>query len=205
MIRSRSVPITVFALLTIVLLVLAPALVLAQEEQKEKEGSPNKGAQVNQKAAEKGEYKYVGITACAMCHKGPSKGAIYEVWQASPHAKAFAALGAENQKNATCLGCHTTGYGKAMATGVTADKMVNVQCEACHGPGSAYKTTTIMKNRPEALKNGLILPTKEVCDGCHNGKFPEGHPAVAFNYESALLKIEHHVKPTEAKPPAEKK
>jgi len=74
---------------------------------------------------------------------------------------------------------------------------VNVQCEACHGPGSEYKAISVMKNRTAALEKGLVLPTKELCLGCHGGRFPDGHPTVAFNYESALLKIEHHSKPTE--------
>ncbi len=144
-----------------------------------------------------GNFKYVGVAACAMCHKGPSKGSIYETWLASDHAKAFENLGAENQGNRVCLACHTTGQGKPLAANVTPEKMVNVQCEACHGPGSEYKTLAVMKNRPEALKKGLVLPTREVCLGCHGGRFPEGHPETAFNYESALVKIEHHSKPTE--------
>ncbi|MDM7916519.1 MAG: multiheme c-type cytochrome [Candidatus Eisenbacteria bacterium] len=150
-------------------------------------------------AAPAGNFKYVGVQACAICHKGASKGSIYEVWLASPHAQAFEALGAENQKNEVCLRCHTTGFGKALAAGVTPDKMVNVQCEACHGPGSEYRPMAVMKSRPAALEKGLVLPTEQVCMQCHGGPFPEGHPAVAFNYESALLKIEHHSKPTETK------
>lgn len=163
------------------------------------EGEKGEGKSSETKTSGKEEFKYVGVTACSMCHKGAAKGGIYEVWLASPHAKAYEKLGADNQKNDVCLGCHTTGHGKALAAGVTPEKMVNVQCEACHGPGSAYKSMAVMKNRPEALEKGLILPTKELCQGCHEGKFPEGHPKTAFNYESALLKIEHHMKPTEPK------
>lgn len=148
-------------------------------------------------AKEAGSFKYVGVAACSMCHKGTAKGSIYEGWLATPHAKAFENLGAENQKNEVCLACHTTGYGEPLAANVAPQKMLNVQCEACHGPGSEYKMMAVMKNRPEALKKGLVLPTKELCLGCHGGRFPGGHPTVAFNYENALLKIEHHTKPTE--------
>jgi hypothetical protein len=194
--RNRSV---LFAVLVVAsgLALALPPLTGAQEgkqEQGEKATKPESGAK-----APAGTFKYVGVSACSMCHKGASKGSIYEVWLSSAHAKAFEKLGAENQKNEVCLGCHTTGHDKALAAGVTPEKMINVQCEACHGPGSEYKSTTVMKNRPEALKKGLILPTKDVCNGCHGGKFPEGHPTTAFNYESALLRIEHHMKPTEGK------
>jgi hypothetical protein len=64
---------------------------------------------------EAGGFKYVGVAACSMCHRGATKGSIYEVWLASPHARAFENLGAENQKNEVCLRCHTTGYGKPPA------------------------------------------------------------------------------------------
>ncbi len=47
-----------------------------------------------------------------------------------------------------------------------------VSCESCHGPGSAYKTNTIMKDQALSIKNGLILPTKEVCEKCHNKENP---------------------------------
>lgn len=165
-------------------------------------GEPQAPADTAGKAAppaaqDAARFKYAGVAACSMCHKGAAKGSIYEVWLASPHAKAFEKLGPADQKNEVCLACHTTGYGKALAANVTPQKMLNVQCEACHGPGSEYKILSVMKSRPAALEKGLILPTKEVCLGCHGGRFPQGHPTVAFNYESALLKIEHHSKPTE--------
>lgn len=146
---------------------------------------------------EVGDFQYVGVAACSMCHKGAAKGSIYEIWLASPHARAFENLDAESRKNEVCLACHTTGHGKPLAANVTPGKMVNVQCEACHGPGSDYKSLAVMKNRAEALGKGLVLPSRERCLGCHEGKFPAGHPPAAFDYESALLKIEHHSKPIE--------
>jgi hypothetical protein len=45
-----------------------------------------------------------------------------------------------------------------------------------------------MKSREQSLKNGLILPTKEVCITCHNEKNPFHKP---FDYASAVKKIAH--------------
>ena len=57
-----------------------------------------------------------------------------------------------------------------------------VQCEACHGPGSLYKSAKIMSKKKYktdreaqhklALEAGLIIPTEETCVGCHNKKSP---------------------------------
>ena len=82
---------------------------------------------------------------------GQAKGGIFEAWSATPHSKAFAALGEANQTNKACLGCHTTGSGKAMAAGKTDKDLQGVQCEACHGPGSEYKAMAIMKDKEQLL------------------------------------------------------
>jgi hypothetical protein len=217
--RSRSILFvsSLIAVVAVALILAAPTPAQVEKNAKTTATQMEKNAKTTATAAEKDAeatataaekkvtsaakdttvYKYVGMQACAPCHKGATHGNVWEVWEKSAHAAAFAKLGAENQKNPTCLGCHTTGYDKALVPGVTSAKMENVQCEACHGPGSGYKKMNIMKDRAAALKNGLVLPTKEVCDGCHNGKFPEDHPAHAFNYETAVVKIEHHVKTVE--------
>jgi hypothetical protein len=140
--------------------------------------------------------KYIGVAACKPCHQGAAKGTIYEVWLATPHAKAFEVLGAENQKNVVCLGCHSTGHGKTIALGKTAADLQGVQCEACHGPGSEYKAIAVMKVKAEAIKKGLVVPTEKTCLGCHAGTFPDGHAKVAkFEFATAVKKIEHHSAP----------
>lgn len=143
-------------------------------------------------------FKYVGVAGCKSCHQTEAQGKIYATWSATAHAKAFDNLGEANQKNADCLACHTTGHGKAMAAGKTAEAMKGVQCEACHGPGSAYKDMAVMKNKAEALKNGLIEPGEKVCAGCHKPDIPKGcwgasETAPKFDFAAAYKKIEHHV------------
>ncbi len=52
--------------------------------------------------------------------------------------------------------------------GETTDKdLRGVQCEACHGPGSAYKSMKVMKDPKLARQNGLWEVTRDVCMRCH--------------------------------------
>src|SRR5262245_38845001 len=118
--------------------------------------------------------EYVGAAKCKTCHSKE-----FTIWSASPHAKAFEKLKADDQKKPECVGCHVTGQGKPAAAGA---ELNGVQCEACHGPGSLYKATTIMSKKvyeadkdaahKKSLEVGLIIPTEETCKGCHNEKSP---------------------------------
>src|SRR4030042_1924750 len=101
------------------------------------------------------------------------------------HAKAFDALKAEDQGKEECLGCHNTGYKKS------ADLLKNVQCEACHGPGSDYKDMKVMKDKEKAIAAGLIITTEETCKMCHNEKSPTFK---GFNFEEAKKTGVHAVK-----------
>ena len=40
-----------------------------------------------------GNFKYIGVAGCAVCHRGASKGAIFEQWQAAETAAVAAAFG----------------------------------------------------------------------------------------------------------------
>ncbi len=143
-------------------------------------------------------FKYAGATLCKPCHQTEAQGKIYATWEASLHAKAFDKLGAANQANEKCLGCHTTGHGKALVAGKTAEAMRGVQCEACHGPGSEYKSMTVMKNKAEALKKGLVMPDQKTCAACHTDDIPKDCWGAAtavpkFDFATAVKKIEHKI------------
>jgi cytochrome c553 len=156
------------ALVTIALMVAIAffALIVSAQEGTTKEEGTKEEAKAEQK------FEYVGATKCKICHK-----LQYESWAETPHAKAYAALSAEEQKKDECVGCHITG------TTAKGELLENVQCEACHGPGSEYKSVKIMspskwKEDPDkqlqmAIDAGLILPTEEVCMKCHK---KEGNP-----------------------------
>ncbi|MBT3217233.1 MAG: hypothetical protein HOD97_03985 [Candidatus Marinimicrobia bacterium] len=110
-----------------------------------------------------------------------------------------------------CVRCHTTAFGKggyelkdeAFWNQVTKkDKptkdvkrmagLQNVGCEACHGPGSKYKSKKKMDHifygKIDQEKFGLITPSEKVCKQCHNEESPNFK---AFDYEKSYAAIAH--------------
>lgn len=151
-------------------------------------------------------FKYVGIKSCAAtCHKGDSKGRQLEIWQDSKHSKAFLTLQTpEADKIALdkgfttpaaetplCIKCHVLGKDiNPEELDETFDKTQGVQCETCHGPGSEYKKLSIMKDKEQAIANGLIVNNNgaEFCTTCHNSDSPTFK---SFNYDEYWAKIKH--------------
>lgn len=151
-------------------------------------------------------FKYVGIKSCAgACHKGDSKGRQLEIWQDSKHSQAFLTLQTpEADKIALdkgfttpaaetplCIKCHVLGKDiNPEELDETFDKTQGVQCETCHGPGSEYKKLSIMKDKEQAIANGLVVNQNEAefCMTCHNSDSPTFK---SFNYEEYWAKIKH--------------
>jgi hypothetical protein len=101
---------------------------------------------------------YVGVKKCIACHKN-----IYTFWLTTEHSRAYATLEAEKRQfEPDCIGCHTTGYKKPGGfTDVTkAGKLLNVQCEVCHGPGSIH-----VRDSNTEMKNHY---TEADCVSCHD-------------------------------------
>lgn len=146
-------------------------------------------------AEEKAEakYEYIGAKKCSMCHKKDGTGPS---WEESTHATAFDKLTDEQKKDPIFLKYYTTG---------TSDKgklLEGVQCEACHGPGSEYKSMKVMKDQEASIAAGLQIPNEETCMGCHGAEdAPAAVKAVAkdFDYEKAVTKAVHDMPPTEDK------
>jgi len=96
---------------------------------------------------------------CAACHLD-----VVNAWQGGLHAQAYSdpvfqqAWEAQN-KNVTCLACHTTGFvprtGEYVHEGVT--------CEACHGQTPA-------DHPPAPVK---VDPGVEICADCHATTYAE--------------------------------
>jgi hypothetical protein len=161
-----------------------------------------------QKSTKKAKVpKYVGAVACAkMCHKTAKKGEQLRIWQESAHAKAYETLatpeakavgkkqGIEDpQESDAWLACHTTAHGAPdELKGRKFSHAEGVGCESCHGPGSLYKKLKVMKDREQAIANGLIIPDASTCTQCHNEKSPTYKP---FDYEERWKEITHP-KPT---------
>ena len=156
--------------------------------------------------------QYVGAKKCKICHKPQ-----FTKWSEAAHSNALKSLSSEKaleyakknniadpSKDVKCLNCHSTAamVDKSLLTStITIEE--GVSCESCHGPGSKYKSTKIMSKKAykadakaaqkAALDAGLILPTKQVCESCHNEKNPFHK---AFDFEKSKAKIAH---PTPAK------
>jgi len=132
-----------------------------------------------------GKAQYVGASSCKTCHANQ-----YKQWEATKHANAFSKLKGPEQNDPKCLKCHTTGYKESGGFTILAEtpKMVNIQCEDCHGPGSTYKSRSIMKDKNKAIQVGLVMPTEAVCKKCHNPESPNFKP---FDFKARYEQIKH--------------
>lgn len=160
--------------------------------------------------AGEGGYTYVGSNACKKCHIKEHKS-----WAESKMGKAFEILkpgvskeakekfkldpAKDYTKDATCLKCHTTGFGKEGGYAIPADgdekakkaaaKHEGVGCESCHGPGSEYikvfEEITKAKRKykvEELYKVGLTKIEESTCTACHNKESPTIDPAKPFDF-----------------------
>jgi hypothetical protein len=149
------------------------------------------------------QNKYVGAKTCKMCHNNPAKGEQYNKWSSTLHSKAFTTLSSDAamtyakangivdpSKEAKCLKCHSTAASvDASLLEASITKEEGVSCESCHGPGSGYKTMSVMKDKANAVKDGLIVPDQKTCERCHTA---EGNPFFKpFDYATMVAKISH--------------
>jgi len=94
-----------------------------------------------------GELSFLGVAACAECHEEAS-----QFWAETKHAHAYDTLvGVTKQFSLDCIQCHVTGWqqpggvcridrtqlGGPGVAGRGVGRR-DVQCEDCHGPGSAH-------------------------------------------------------------------
>jgi len=67
---------------------------------------------------------------------------------------------------AKCGVCHKIQYASWSET-AHAKRTPPLDCESCHGPGSEYKSLSVMKDPEKAKAAGLVLPTATFCKTCH--------------------------------------
>jgi YVTN family beta-propeller protein len=153
------------------------------------------------------ERVYVGEAVCRQCHHQPGRDQ-FSVWRLTKHAGAYAALSlpesrqigelsgiaGDPTRSPVCLGCHTTAYDtEAWERDDTFRFEDGVQCERCHGPGSAYMDPDVMRDSTRARQAGLMRPGEADCLVCHKEK--GSHTAVlqvrAFVFPDALREIAH--------------
>jgi hypothetical protein len=116
---------------------------------------------------------FLGERACMSCHED-----AYKVYLDSPHRAAFATIRNKGQSfEPECLSCHTTGYQhkQGYSDQPPFNKLINVQCEACHGYGTQH-----------ARDGKWVAQAKDSCTMCHDQKnSPE------FDYATYWEKIKH--------------
>jgi Cytochrome c554 and c-prime len=107
---------------------------------------------------------YVGIEACSKCHPGARR-----VWDGTPHAHAYLSLSSQFKEfNLDCVGCHVTGYDMPGGSTVThVDRLSDVQCEVCHGPGSRH----VLNPTDKAWI--VAKPSAFACLACHHAPHVE--------------------------------
>lgn len=153
------------------------------------------------------EAEYIGAKKCMICHKNERRGNQWGKWLEGPHSNAYETLKSEHSKEIAnemgiedptkadkCLKCHVTAYNEpASKKQESFDPTEGVGCEACHGPGSIYKSMRIMKALYEGTQDPEEVAFKhgdaETCLGCHNEESPTYKP---FDYEEDWAKISHN-------------
>jgi 2',3'-cyclic-nucleotide 2'-phosphodiesterase (5'-nucleotidase family) len=83
--------------------------------------------------------RYLGVGACQSCHVK-----AFDIYAHTRHATAYATLASQFvHRDTNCVGCHVTGFedeggfGGVRMRGAEVD-LIDVQCEACHGPASNH-------------------------------------------------------------------
>jgi hypothetical protein len=106
-----------------------------------------------------GVAQYVGSDACKGCHQE-----AYDFWLKTPHSKAWKTLEvAGRDYDYRCVGCHSVGFDQpeGFCRVAEAGSRVNVNCEACHGPGSAH----LGCGGPDGIERQV---TPATCAKCHH-------------------------------------
>jgi hypothetical protein len=112
---------------------------------------------------------YVGVETCKNCHDGGTGGAQYAGWSQTGHANAWADLQNSGHPMASCEPCHSVQQnntpGNSGFDEVPTAKFEDVQCESCHGPGSAHADGAAASPPVDPLA-ALDVQT---CAICHEG------------------------------------
>ncbi len=171
----------------------------------------------NAKAA---EHTYIGSKKCRVCHIKEHRS-----WTETKMAKAFDILkpgqrkdiklehgldpDKDYTKDAKCLACHTTGYGKPggfVDVEATPD-LVGVGCEVCHGAGGTYVQDQYMSlknknySKSELVAVGLIgeITAGTCIDTCHNPDNPTAADPYEFKFEERKDQGLHEIFPLKYK------
>ena len=171
--------------------------------------------------------QFVGPGKCKICHVKQHRS-----WRKTHMAKAFDSLKPNEKaeakvkgnldprkdytKDATCLKCHTTGYGEKGGYAIpdlaneksvkASKKLEGVSCESCHGPGGSYvdfHKEVMMKKKTyttaDMQKAGTQIPSAKTCTACHNDKSPTFNADEPFDFEKKKDEDSHEHFPLKQK------
>lgn len=178
--------------------------------------------------------KYVGVASCVSsgCHGSTQPLAAtaalqneYYTWLNSDrHAQAYNVLFSDRsariaknmrlRKKAyeenVCLDCHTTNVTASMVDG-NVDSEDGVQCEACHGPASGWRSEHVSQGwtHEQSVARGMTdlrkVPARaQLCAGCHTGNekkevdhelIASGHPILQFELDNYTESMPPHWTP----------
>ncbi|MEQ1566772.1 MAG: multiheme c-type cytochrome, partial [Myxococcota bacterium] len=113
---------------------------------------------------------YVGNNTCAACHSQE-----HGSWLLTLHAVAWRTLvRGGNDTDPACTRCHVTGAGAPTGwSGAGDDLLVDVGCEACHGPGGPH--------------DGVPADPRAACASCHDPQH-----SIAFTLDKAVPLVDHY-------------
>jgi hypothetical protein len=103
---------------------------------------------------------FAGAASCKTCHQ-----AIYESWAQTKHASTINRLNSA-QRGQECITCHVTADATTISSGALTAAQHNVQCESCHGRGSAHVAD------PQVRTGLTKKPPESACVACHNSQSP---------------------------------
>lgn len=184
------------------------------------------------------QNKYVGAKVCASCHNSEKQGKVYDHWLQTNHPKAVNTLRIASESKARkiqdfelwivkmgrgekyglpkpaaeyehCLPCHSTAFGvPAQLVAPSFDPKDGVQCELCHGAGSAHAELESIKSSGKPIPPDEIARVLQVakapglklfpneneirsfCARCHDGMCGD------FDFPKMWPKIKHSVPKT---------
>jgi len=140
--------------------------------EKLRKAEKERAAEVQQQVTQQTDH-FLGADLCQRCHQGETA-----QWKTTSHSMAWQTL-IDVKKDATpeCIGCHVVGY-KApggFQGSTDAPRLVNVQCENCHGMGTRHEDYS-----------SKLKVTAQTCTNCHHG---ENDPE--FNWDKKLPMVAH--------------
>ncbi len=120
---------------------------------------------------------YVGAARCAGCHRME-----FDQWKSTRHATAYKTLlDAHRHYQPRCVVCHVVGFRtrNGYKLGSPEEPLANVQCEVCHGPGSAHAAEPVHARMERT-------PPESTCLECHNPQHSD-----AFVYAEKIRLVQH--------------